>query len=290
MTSIAYANSNAEPPRRLKTRPLQPFGAEILDLDIPAATEADLLGFDQVCRSNAVVVVRGQRLPPAQLLQLAGRLGRVSPQRFTGPHPEFPGISVLSNKKVNGRPIGVPDAGRAWHTDGTTYPTLGLTTILYGIECPPVGAATEIADTAAAFAELPKHRQHELAMLSLVHSRAHLIQKYNRAALTADELAKMPDLVHPLVVNSPIDGCPALFVTNGSTKGVVGMPAEEGAALVAELIAFASQERFVYRHEWRAGDVLIWNDLCTLHRATPFDETKYERLVHRVWIRPAKAA
>lgn len=272
--------------RELDTRPLEAFGVEIMDLDIATAPEADLLGFDAVCRSSAVVVVRKQALTPQQLLALAGRLGHVSPQRRTGPHPEYPGISVLSNKVVNGKPIGVRDAGRAWHTDGTTYPTLGLTTILYGIECPPEGADTEIADTAAAFATLAPTRQAELESVKLIHNRAHLIQKYNRAALSAEELASMPDIVHPVVVRSPLDGRKALFVTNGSTKGVVGMDEKDGMALVAELIAYASQPRFVYKHKWQDGDVLIWNDMCTLHRATPYDEAKYERLVHRVWIRP----
>lgn len=272
--------------RDLATRPLQSFGVQILDLDIASAPEADLLGFDAVCRSNAVVVVRKQTLTPPQLLALAGRLGHVSPQRRTGPHPDFPGISVLSNKKVDGKPIGVRDAGRAWHTDGTTYPTLGLTTILYGIECPPEGADTEIADTAAAFATLPAARQAALERIKIVHNRAHLIQKYNRAVLSAEELAGMPDIEHPIVVKSPIDGRKALFVTNGSTKSVVGIPDKEGMALVAELIAYASQPQFVYKHKWQDGDILIWNDLCTLHRATPYDEDKYERLVHRVWIRP----
>lgn len=274
----------------LTTRPLHPFGVEILNLDLPAAAEADLLGFAEICRSSPVVVLRNQTLTAPQLLAVAGRLGRVSPQRFTGPHPDFPGISVLSNKVVNGRPLGVRDAGRAWHTDGTTYPTLGLTTILYGIECPPMGADTEIADTTAAFATLPPTRQAELENIRLVHSRAHLIQKYSRAALTPDDLAKMQDIVHPLVVKSPVDGRKALFVTNGSTKAIVGMPDDEGFALVAELTAYASQERFVYRHKWRNGDVLIWNDLCTLHRATPYDEAAFERLVYRVWIRPPAAA
>ncbi len=272
--------------RELDTRPLEPFGVEITGLDIATAPEADLLGFAAACRSNAVVVIRKQTLTPPQLLALAGRLGHVSPQRRTGPHPDYPGISVLSNKVANGKPIGVRDAGRAWHTDGTTYPTLGLTTILYGIECPPEGADTEIADTAAAFATLPPTRQAELATVKLIHNRAHLIRKYNRASLSAEELATMPDIVHPVVVKSPLDGRKALFVTNGSTKGVVGMDAKEGEALVTDLIAYASQPRFVYKHKWQDGDVLIWNDMCTLHRATPYDEAKYERLVHRVWIRP----
>jgi taurine dioxygenase len=274
--------------RELTTRNLPPgFPVEILDLDIANADEADLLGFDTVCRSHPVVVIRNQTLTPPQLLALAGRLGRVSPQHRTGPHPDYPGISILSNKKVNGRLIGVPDAGRNWHTDGTTYTKLGLQTILYGLECPPEGADTCFTDMVAAFESLPEARQKQVEQLQVVHNRAHLIQKYNRAVLTADDLARMQDILHPMVIASPLDGRKSLFLTKGSTKSVVGMPEAEGLALVDELIAYAtSQERFVYRHKWQVNDVVIWNNLCTLHQATPFDEDKYERLVHRVWIRP----
>jgi taurine dioxygenase len=275
--------------RTLATRKLHPFGVEILDLDIPNAAEPDLLGFAEICRANAVVVVRGQKLSGPQLLALSARLGKVSPQRRTGPHPEFPGISVLSNKKVDGRLIGAHEAGRKWHTDGTTYPTLGLTTMLYGIECPPEGADTLIADAVAAFASLPEGRQKELEKLQLVHNRAHLIAKFNAASLTPEDRAKMQDIVHPAVIASPIDGCKSFFVTTGSTKGVVGMTEEAGMALIDELIAYASQDQFVYRHKWRDGDILIWNDMITLHRATPYDDKKYERLMWRTWIRPFSA-
>jgi taurine dioxygenase len=191
---------------------------------------------------------------------------------------------------VNGRLIGAHEVGRNWHTDGTTYATLGLTTMLYGIECPLDGGDTVIADMCAAFESLPPERQKELEKIQIVHNRAHLIQKYNRAVLTPEEIEKMKDVIHPVVVISPVDGRKALFVTNGSTKRVIGMPQEEGMALVAELIAYATQEQFVYRHKWRNNDCLIWNDMCTMHTATPYDESKYDRVVYRTWMRPFEVA
>jgi taurine dioxygenase len=271
----------------LKTTWLKPaFAVEIHDIDFNTATEEQLGEFDRLVNETAVVVVRDQALDASRVLSVAARMGRVSAQHRTGPHPDHPGITILSNKRVDGKLIGVPDAGRNWHTDGTTYEKLGLKTLLYGIECPPVGADTLIADAAAAFESLAEQRQRELEALTVVHNRATLIQKYSRAALSESDLAKMVDVFHPIVVKSDIDGRKSLFVTNGSTKSVVGMPDEAGWALVKELIAHATQDRFVYRHQWRAGDVLIWNDVGTLHQASPFDEDKYERLVYRVWVRP----
>ena len=282
MTATAIKTSPA-----LKTTWLKPgFAVEILDIDFNTATDEQLAEFDRLVNETAVVVVRDQALGASRVLSVAGRMGRVSAQHRTGPHPDHPGITILSNKRVDGKLIGVPDAGRNWHTDGTTYEKLGLKTLLYGIECPPVGADTLIADAAAAFEALPEARQRELEALTVVHNRATLIQKYNRAALSDSDAAKMVDVFHPIVVKSDIDGRKSLFVTNGSTKGVVGMPDEEAWALVKGLINHATQEQFVYSHKWRAGDVLIWNDVGTLHLASPFDEDKYERLVYRVWVRP----
>ncbi len=271
----------------LETRPLKSgFGVEVLGFDFPTASEQELLAFDAIQRSNAIVVLRDQKLTPAQVMALSRRMGKVSAQHRVGPHPEFPAITILSNKKVDGRLIGAHEVGRNWHTDGTTYAKLGLTTMLYGIECPAEGGDTVIADMCAAFEALPAERQQEVEKIQIVHNRAHLIQKYNRAVLSPEEIEKMKDVIHPAVVISPVDGRKALFVTMGSTKSVIGMTPEAGVALVMDLIKYATQEQFLYHHKWQNGDCLIWNDLCTMHRATPYDKSKYDRLVYRTWMRP----
>lgn len=162
--------------------------------------------------------------------------------------------------------------------------------MLYGIECPPEGGDTLIVDAVAAFAALPKARQEELGKIQVVHNRAHLIQKYDRTVLTPEDLEKMEDVIHPVVVRSPIDGRNSFFLTNGSTKSVVGMEQDAGFALVEELINHVTQDKFTYRHKWQAGDVLIWNDMCSMHLASWFDDTKYDRVVYRTWMRPFEAA
>jgi len=282
MTATARKYSETE----LPTRGLTPnFGVEILDFDATTATPEELAGFDAICRSNSVVLLRNQHLSAAQVVGLSSRLGRLSSQHRDGPHPDFPQISILSNKKVDDKLIGIHGIGRNWHTDGTTYKVLGLTTMLYGVECPPEGGDTLLADTAAAFATLPPERQRELEKIQVVHSRAVLINKYKKFKI--DENAEsMKDVIHPIVVTSPIDGRKALFLTKGSTKGMVGMDDDAAMALMSELIELATQDRFVYHHMWKAGDVLIWNDLSTLHTATDFDDSKYDRVVYRAWARP----
>src|SRR5258705_12647815 len=131
-------------------RSLMPgFAVEVGGVDLATATPDELRAFDEVCRTTPVVVVRKQELAGDQMMAVSERLGEVSAQHRVGSHPEFPGITILSNKKVDGKMIGVHEPGRRWHTDGTTYKTLGLTTMLYGIECPPEGADTLIADGVA---------------------------------------------------------------------------------------------------------------------------------------------
>jgi taurine dioxygenase len=282
MTATAQKYSDIE----LATKPLTPcFGVEILDFDATTASAMELAAFDAICRSNSVVVLRNQTLSAAQVVRLSSRLGRLSSQHRDGPHPDHPEISILSNKKSDGKLIGIHGIGRNWHTDGTTYKVLGLTTMLYGVECPPEGGDTLLADTAAAFAALPPERQTELEKVQVVHSRAVLINKYKKFKI--DENAEsMKDVIHPIVVTSPVDGSKALFLTKGSTKGIVGMDDDAAMALMSELIEFATQPQFVYRHTWKAGDVLIWNDLSTVHTATDFDDSKYDRIVYRAWARP----
>ena len=284
------AQAAKNPEAKVTVRSMMPgFAVEIANLDLASSSSAELVEFDRICNTTPVVVVRNQTLTAAQLMQISERLGKVSAQHRVGSHPEFSGITILSNKKVDGKMIGVHEHGRRWHTDGTTYEQLGLTTILYGIECPPEGADTLIADGVAAFASLPEERQRELEEIQVVHNRAHLMQKYNRIGklgYTQEEIEAMKDVVHPVVVRSPIDGRKSFFLTNGSTKSVVGMSKEEGFGLVEELINYVTQDRFVYRHKWHAKDTLIWNDMCTMHLASWFDDTKYDRVIYRTWIRP----
>src|SRR5262245_56779332 len=142
MSQVAQADR-----QRLATTELMPgFAVAVSGIDLATATPAELEAFDEVCRTTPLVVVHKQTLTAAQMVAVSERLGNVSAQARVGSHPEFPGITILSNKKVDGKMIGVHEHGRRWHTDGTTYKKLGLTTMLYGIECPPEGADTLIAD------------------------------------------------------------------------------------------------------------------------------------------------
>lgn len=268
------------------------FGHEVLDFDIASANESQLRELDELYRRNSLLVVRRQHLSPEQLEMFAARFGDIIPQSAQEQAlpglPGYRGICFISNKDADGRPY-EREVGRWWHTDGTTLKTPGLTTILYGIHTPPEGVDTLFADACEAFNSLPAEKQAELEGVQVVHSLAYLLERaanHRPNVLTPEERAAMPDVLHPMVLTNPVNGCKAFYLTAGSARGVVGMSDEDGRQFVKDWIAYATQEQFVYRHRWQPGDVLIWNDASTLHAATDYDGTKYDRLLYRCWVTP----
>jgi taurine dioxygenase len=269
------------------------LGHEVLNVDIASADETQLRELDALYRENSLLVLRKQQLTPEQLETFASRFGTLIPQ--TAPEqalpglPGYSGICFISNKGIDGKPY-EREVGRWWHTDGTTLKTPGLTTILYGIKTPAEGGDTLFADACEAFNALPPEKQAELERVQVVHSLAYLIERapnHRANELTPEERASNGDILHPLVLTNPFTGRKAFYLTAGSARGVVGMSDEDGRRFVKDWIAYATQDQFVYRHRWQPGDVLIWNDVCTLHQATDYDGTKYDRLIYRCWMTPA---
>jgi taurine dioxygenase len=161
-----------------------------------------------------------------------------------------------------------------------------MCTMLYAEEVPEEGSDTLLADLCAAYNALTAEEQAAYDDLQIQHSLTALWEHQGRkstAEYAGDEV--LPDVVHPMIRVHPADGRKALWVCTGAVRGVIGMPNPEGLALIHKLVAFATQPRFVYAHKWRVGDILIWDNRCTLHRGTPFDLEKYTRLVYRTWVK-----
>lgn len=273
----------------LNTRELKPgFGAEILDLDLAAADEATLDAVVELFHRSGAILARDQTMSPQDLVSFVSRFGEPEDhtlQEYT--LPGFPKIYVLSNRIVDGRPIGAHNDGVVWHTDYSYRDEPVMSTMLYAVETPPVGADTLLADIVAAYEALPEDRRRTLDGLVVHHSFRHFMETrvYGKAETSEELFAENPDVFHPLIRLHPADNRKALWVSTGTVKGIVGMPEPDGTDLVAELVDFATQERFVYRHKWRVGDVLMWDNRCTLHTGTLFDDTRYIREMHRLWVR-----
>jgi taurine dioxygenase len=260
------------------------FGVEVTNVDLgrcgPGVHRVIVDMFDR----HGVMVIRDQHLSPEDQIAFTNAFGvpEDNPRKeFT--YPGIPEIYVISNKVVDGRPIGDPAAGQGWHTDSSFLATPVKCTMLYAMEVPDEGSDTLLADLCSAWKALPLERQAELDGLEVHHSWRALMELKNVYLPLEDDT--LPDVIHPMVRRHPADGRKALWVSTGTTRGVVGMPNPQGLDLLEELVAFATQDRFVYRHKWRAGDVLIWDNRCTLHTGTPFDLSKYRRHVHRTWVR-----
>jgi len=260
------------------------FGVEVRGVDLatcrPEVHQAMVETFDR----HGIMVIRDQTLSPQDQIRFTEAFGvPESNPRKEFVYPGIPEIYVISNKVVDGRPIGDPAAGQGWHTDSSFLAEPVKCTMLYAMEVPDQGSDTLLADLCAAWNALPPERQASLDGLEVHHSWRALMELKNiDMALKDDEL---PDVIHPMIRVHPADGRKALWVSTGTTRGVVGMPNPQGLDLLQELVDFATQDRFVHRHKWHVGDVLIWDNRCTLHTGTPFDLTKYQRHVHRTWVR-----
>lgn len=272
----------------LRTRFLKDdFGVEILDVDLNEASDETFGEIADIYRRNSVLLIRNQNLSPDTLLRFSSCFGPLVPHtRDEYTLPGYPTIYVLSNKVVNGKPIGIHRDGIGWHTDGSYLQRPLITTLLYALETPPEGGDTRFADTCGAYEALDEEDKRKYGELEVLHSFTYLMEnrEYGRAAVTPEQKAKTPEAVHPLVLTRPHDGKKSLYLSLGTAQEVVGYEPEEGREIVRRLADFATQPEFVYAHKWKAGDLVAWNNLCTLHCASLYDDTKYERLVYRVWI------
>tara|TARA_S200000501_G_scaffold130887_1_gene123729 strand:- start:114 stop:608 length:495 start_codon:yes stop_codon:yes gene_type:complete len=162
--------------------------------------------------------------------------------------------------------------------------------MLYAKEVPEEGSDTIFADLCAAYADLSPSKQQELNELVLHHSYKYFMETrlYNKTKLSSKIEQENPDVYHPLIRTHPSDGRKALWVSTGTVKKIVGMPNPDGLKLLDELVEFATQEKFTYRHKWKIGDVLIWDNRCTLHTGTLYDDKKYIREMHRLWVKGDK--
>ena len=267
------------------------FGSEIFDVKLATADSATLAAVVDTFQRSSAIVLRGQELSPQQLkrfMRLFGILEGHTLQEYTLPgHPE---IYVLSNRIVDGRPIGAHNDGVVWHTDYSYREEPVMCTMLYAVEVPPEGSDTLFADICSAYQALPEAQRARLDGMVVHHSFRHFMERrvYGKAETSAELFAQNPDVFHPLIRRHPFDGRKALWVSTGTVKGIVGMPEPEGTQLVDSLVEFATQDRFVYRHKWQKGDVVVWDNRSTLHSGTLFDDQRYIREMHRLWVKGDK--
>jgi taurine dioxygenase len=250
---------------------------EGIDLSKPLS-QGDFREVERTFWEGQVLAIKRQRLTPAQFLAFARLFGRPEPHVIdTFHHPEAADILILSNrKKPDGTPAGLADGGTYFHTDYSYLDVPARVTMLYSVEVPSRGGNTLFADMYAAYDDLPgsmKARIDDLVVLHHYGNRDDLDETSRTAAsqLSDEQKRKVTWVKHKLVRTHYGTGRKALYAVSGSSFAIEGMPPDEGVALLDELKGHALQDKYRFSYAYDVGDVLLWDDLATLHSATLTD-------------------
>ena len=275
-------------------RKLHPcFVAEVSPVDLRRVHDPETLGQIRAGMDEyAVLVFRDQPFADDEQLAFAQRLDGVLHTKL--------GISALQKNRLGNEALGdisnLDESGeimrsdnrrrmyglgnRLWHTDASFQDPPGRYSMLSAKVVPPVDADTEFADTRAAYDALPEEEKRRVEGLRVHHSIA-----YSRQTLgfefSQGEQDALQGAIHPLVRTIPRSHRRSLYVASHASR-IIDWPVPEGRLLLRDLIEHATQAEFVYRHSWRVGDLVIWDNRATMHRARPFDDTKYRRELRRV--------
>jgi alpha-ketoglutarate-dependent 2,4-dichlorophenoxyacetate dioxygenase len=278
----------------LTFRKLHPhFVAEVSPVDLKGVHDAETLariraGMDEF----AVLVFRDQVWSDAEHLDFAQRLDGMLHTKL--------GISALQKNRFGNEALGdisnLDENGeimrsdnrrrmyglgnRLWHTDASFQDPPGRYSMLSAKVVPPVPADTEYADMRAAYDALPEEEKARLEGLRAHHSIAHSRQTLG-FEFSENEQEALKGAVHPLVRTIPRSKRRSLYLASHASR-IVEWPVPEGRLLLRDLIEHATQPAFVYRHQWRVGDLVIWDNRATMHRARPFDDARYRRELRRV--------
>lgn len=262
------------------------LGAEVHDVDLARVDTATLSSIDAALVEHGVLVFRDQRLTKADQVALARGLGEP-----TLAHPIVPGPD--DHPEILELDAAAGGRNARWHTDVTFVVTPPRASILYGETIPAYGGDTQWADMRAAYDRLALPLRDMVAQLDAVHRVSPLAywgEPFD-TALTRDDAmalarkaADLPAVIHPVVRVHPETGRRNLFVNPGFTTHVVGLSRIESDGLLAMLYAHSTQPEMVYRHQWRTGDLVIWDNRCTMHYAVDDYDTAPRR-VRRVTLR-----
>ena len=274
----------------------QTFGAEIADVDLsqPIGDET----FNKILdafHTYSVLVFRDQKISSEQHIAFSRRFGDLEIHMLKSSLlPRYDEILVVSNVVEEGGPRGAYSAGQFWHSDLSYKECPSLGSLLHAIEVPAEGIGnTEFADMTAAYNGLSEEMKQRIDGLKSVH-RYRSIGARKVGLLVDDpnlkhsmDQVRVPDMAHPIVRTHPATGRKALYVNEGLCVAIPDMPEDESTALLKELFVHSTRPEFKYSHKWRANDLVMWDNRCTIHRATPI-ESSVRRVMHRTTIRGDK--
>jgi taurine dioxygenase len=261
------------------------LGISAEGLDLNAGVDgADADALHRALLDGLVLCIRGQALTPTAYLAAMRRFGKpLSQVRAGSRHPEVPEIMILSSddrdEMGDGKRLVV---GAHWHSDDSYKAVPCSLTMLYGIQVPETGGDTQFTNMYRAYDDLPAEMKRRIADLKVVHKYDSPRKGTAIATLRADEAAQLPDVVHPLVRRHPETCRQALYMNPNRMSHIVGLERTESDRLLDALTRHAIEPRYQYRHKWRRGDIVIWDNRCTMHKANADYPAGAKRLMHRI--------
>lgn len=251
------------------------LGVEISGIDVAQLDDQAFESIRDAFHEHQVIVFRDQNVSVDDHISFSRRLGgleiHISTDHLLKDHPE---IFLVSNKKENGKYIGVENAGDEWHSDLSYMEKPSLGSLLYALEVSQEGGDTEWSNMYTAYETLPQATKERIDGLKARHSfnrfrnpRVDVPERHRENAEERYAKLSPPDVIHPVVRTHPVTRRKALFVSPRFTIGIEDLPEDEGQALLDELFEHAIQPQFIYHHQWRLGDLLFWDNRCTLHLA-----------------------
>lgn len=279
-------NSTADLRLPFAVRPLTPkLGAEIQGVALANGVSDDLFrAIYQAFLRYQVLLFPPQDLPPGDQVAFARHFGEVQIHVMNQYHADgFPELYRLSNLDADGKPNGRhPDRGTlAWHTDGSWSRVSGQATIIYGEVVPETGGETHFCDMYGAYDRLTPAWKARIANLRAVHnldfSRT---RRHGEDPMTEAQKRERPPVDQPIVRMHPETGRKCLYLGDHA-EYVVGMPYDEGRALIEELNLLAVHPDLTYEHRWQSGELIAWDNRCVMHRATAYDPATQGRVVRR---------
>jgi alpha-ketoglutarate-dependent 2,4-dichlorophenoxyacetate dioxygenase len=272
------------------------FAAEIGDVDLARPIDpTDVQAIKDAFTQYAVLIFPDQHLSQDQHLDFARYFGSlettIAVYRKDAPlrlRKEFADVSNLNHdsevwgKESRNRLFQL--GNRLWHTDSSFKRLPARASLLYARSIPPVGGHTEFADERTAYDALPEETKRRLHRLVAEHSIFNSRARLGFTNFSDDERQGMPPVPQVVVRTLPESGRKSLYLASHAGR-IFGMPEHEGRALIDQLVAHATQRQFVYTHRWRVNDLVMWDNRCTMHRGTEFDDLRWKRDVQRATVR-----
>lgn len=269
------------------------LGATIYDIDLskPLSPES-YKAIEQALGKYGVVSFPEQQLTPKQLRDYSENFGKLEINVANMFHDEqYPEVMILSNMKENGQPIGLSDAGQDWHTDMSYSKTIAFSNVLYGIKI-PFRDGESLGNTAfcnmhAAYEGLPEELKSELDGMTVTHDFNKFWEMMrrekgsSRPPLTQEQLKRKPPVSHPIFLTHPITGRKVLYANPGYSMRINELPEARSDEVLRFLFEHQVQERYRYRHRWAEGDVLMWDNMGTIHNAVADYGPDEHRLIKR---------